>query len=539
MRLLLVELRASVWQTLLFLCVITAVGATLPANAQEGEEEDVAPPPPISTGVGHIEFRGRQIETPYAVGYRGVLVGLAQTAELLGGTYQIGPLRQSHTLRIGEDEMVVGADGNMMIRGDKLIPLSQQPLRHETGLLVPLDMLRKTYGDMFGYRFEWLESERRLFVGQASGDVLPVRIDWVSDSAIGGTTLVLRFPRRPRYQVDFSSNPVLIKMLGERLGGQPPRRVEDPLVERVVLREGSVAIYLDEDAVSAEPYELDKGSQFEIVFDISRRAPGAPRVTGRSPLEEGAADPTDAGSVDVSDAPRQFVPPPRKEGYRIVIDPGHGGPESGAVGKGGNQEKRLTLLLARSLKGALERRMSVRVVLTRQDDSDVSLEARTALANQNQADLFISIHLNAEPWGQGAKGAETYFLSSEASDERAAFSAQFENRDGSGRGGGESEDALGLMLWDLAQNRHLSESQRLAKLVQQELNDTLGITNRGVKQAPFRVLMGASMPAVLIELGFLSNPEEEKKLADAGYRQELVDSLVRAIGRFRASAGDG
>ncbi|MDX1643730.1 MAG: N-acetylmuramoyl-L-alanine amidase, partial [Thermoanaerobaculia bacterium] len=95
---------------------------------------------------------------------------------------------------------------------------------------------------------------------------------------------------------------------------------------------------------------------------------------------------------------------------------------------------------------------------------------------------------------------------------------------------------LDLILWDLAQSHHLAESQRFARLIQEELNGALGLTDRGVKQAPFRVLRGAAMPAVLVELGFLSNPEEERKLQDPAYRTQLVDALVRATQRYRALA---
>jgi N-acetylmuramoyl-L-alanine amidase len=188
----------------------------------------------------------------------------------------------------------------------------------------------------------------------------------------------------------------------------------------------------------------------------------------------------------------------------------------------------------------------VRVVLTRAEDANLPLDTRAAIANQNKADLFLSIHLNSS-LGAGAHGAETYFLSAQATDPRAARSATAENGaapnadnapdNGGGAaapaGGDGSQDDLRLILWDLAQTRHLAASQRLASLIQGELNETLQLKDRGVKQAPFRVLMGAAMPAVLVELGFLSNPEEETKLQDAAYRADLVEALVRAIARYK------
>ena len=225
------------------------------------------------------------------------------------------------------------------------------------------------------------------------------------------------------------------------------------------------------------------------------------------------------------------APPPPPAGVRtIVLDPGHGGTETGAVGTGGTEEKALALAIARSLRRVIESRLRVRVMLTRSDDADLPLESRTALANQNKADLFVSLHFNSYA-GATAHGAETYFLSRDASDQVAAQVAATENAPGNVENDPESD--LQLILWDLAQSYHLGESQRFANLVQEELNTTLGLRNRGVKQAPFRVLMGATMPAVLVELGFLSNPEEEKKLQSPIYQAELVQSLFKAIRRYK------
>ena len=200
----------------------------------------------------------------------------------------------------------------------------------------------------------------------------------------------------------------------------------------------------------------------------------------------------------------------------------------------GIAEKNITLPIAVSLKRALERSMPVRVILTRTGDTEIELDARTAVANQNKADLFISLHVNSAR-GRSAEGAETFFLSLQASDEIAAEIAAIENAGFDGPSESPLND-LDLILWDLAQSHHLAESQRFARFVQEELNGALGLTDRGVKQAPFRVLRGAAMPAVLVELGFLSNPSEEAKLQDPAYRGQLVDALVRATQRYKALA---
>ncbi len=223
----------------------------------------------------------------------------------------------------------------------------------------------------------------------------------------------------------------------------------------------------------------------------------------------------------------------------VVIDPGHGGKETGALGPAGSAEKELTLLIAKSLATRLEQSLGLRTVLTRSDDVDLALDERSALANQNKADLFLSVHLNSS-LGRGAVGAETYFLSLQASDQRAADAAAVENYVGAAAAPAGSDDfELQLLLWDLAQSQHLAASQRLATLIQEELNRELDLRDRGVKQAPFRVLMGAAMPAVLVELGFINTKEEEQRLRTPEYRAQLVETLVRAIGRFKVEYETG
>jgi N-acetylmuramoyl-L-alanine amidase len=208
------------------------------------------------------------------------------------------------------------------------------------------------------------------------------------------------------------------------------------------------------------------------------------------------------------------------------------------------QEKALTLLLARELAAKLEAALSVRVILTRTEDANLPHDARSAIANQNKADLFISIHLNSS-LGAGGNGAETYFLSSQATDRRSELAAQVENVQQATADMGDPEAAqdLQLILWDLAQSRYMAESQRFANLVQAELNEALQLKDRGVKQAPFRVLVGAAMPAVLVELGFINNVDEEKKLQEPAYRAQLADSLTKAVARYKAAiegtAGQG
>ncbi len=221
----------------------------------------------------------------------------------------------------------------------------------------------------------------------------------------------------------------------------------------------------------------------------------------------------------------------------VVIDPGHGGSEFGASGPSGLLEKEVTLDLAQRLKQQLQQNRGVSVVLTRDEDRQLDLDERTAIANHNRADLFLSVHVNSSP-RRSAVGAETYYLSTEATDDEARTLAALENRSFTGDGtsaagdGRSGDDPLDLILWDLAQNRFQSQSSALAQSIQDHLNRLTGTRDRGVRQAPFRVLMGATMPAVLVEVGFISNPSEESQLRGLSYRNRIVEAIAAAVEEF-------
>ncbi len=221
-------------------------------------------------------------------------------------------------------------------------------------------------------------------------------------------------------------------------------------------------------------------------------------------------------------------------GIVVVLDPGHGGEAIGAIGPGGLYEKDAVLELCRELKTLLENNLAVKVILTRDSDMDISLDERTELANEVKADLFISVHANGSR-RHDAQGAETYFLSYEATDDNARNLAAVENysRNNASAPNLPEKSGLNLVLWDLAQSQFLEESSNLAETIQQNLNSYLGVRNRGIKQAPFKVLKGATMPAVLVEIGFITNPEEERKLRQVEYRRRICDALYSSISSFK------
>jgi len=214
----------------------------------------------------------------------------------------------------------------------------------------------------------------------------------------------------------------------------------------------------------------------------------------------------------------------------VVIDAGHGGEDHGARGAHGLVEKQLVLDVSKRLAKRLRAR-GLRVTMTRQADVFVPLEQRTSIANDARADLFISIHANSAS-SAGARGSETYFVSLQASDESAREVALRENEAFAASASRVESDPLVALLGDMIATEHVNESSEFARLAEAELSELRWVPSRGVKQAPFVVLMGVQMPASLIEIGFLSNADEEKALHDEPQRDALAEALARAVVAF-------
>lgn len=367
----------------------------------------------------------------------------------------------------------------------------------------------------------------RAYVGRKSTFI---HLGDISD-AVGGAWGRDPISREPMFTL--GENRVLFSSKDRRIAVNGSRR---RLAAAVVFRDGG--IYVPEDFLE-EVLEPMLGSAVFLLSSPSATEPPragtlVPDVSSVPPSEPDR-QPTDA----VFPAPEPD--PARSQDWllarelsgrsllRIVLDPGHGGEEEGAAGPSGLLEKDLVLDVSRRLLQALQRR-GFEVSLTRTGDRDVPLDERTAIANNRGADLFLSLHANASP-SSSARGAETYYLSlREEAGSDTARSDRHETSDLMGLG---NDDPLKLVLWDMAQSAWLAESQLVAEQIQAEFNNALDIPDRGVKQAPFRVLVGATMPAVLVEIGFISNPAEERRLRDPVFLQDMVDALVRAIEAYR------
>ena len=304
---------------------------------------------------------------------------------------------------------------------------------------------------------------------------------------------------------------------------------ESALVDQVVheTRENRsvLAVSLKSPVDIQKHFVLD--NPFRVVFDLVKSANPTPKKetaseeTGKIKEEEKKEVPS------VADRPQAKSRPIDT----ICVDPGHGGEDFGAMGKSKLVEKDITLALSQKLRKLVQSKMGLRVIMTREKDAEVSLNTRASIANNQQAQMFVSIHVNSS-FRKSAFGSETYFVSLNATDQEALELARKENQSKENIGASIQNDELKMILWNMAQTEYIRESSRLAESVQYELNELLGTRNRGVKQAPFRVLMRAAMPAVLVEVAFISNSGEEKKLSDENFQDRVASAIFIGLSKF-------
>lgn len=223
----------------------------------------------------------------------------------------------------------------------------------------------------------------------------------------------------------------------------------------------------------------------------------------------------------------------------VVVDPGHGGSQEGAEGPNGKLEKDLALQISRRLRKELQAQ-GAKVLLTRERDTQVGLAERVTWANAKQPDLFISVHANAMPTNKlkaRIRGIETYFLSASASGAEAASTADRENAEAPVKRTTRRDDTLAFILSDLQRTEAHVDSSRLAYAVHQKLIEATRANDRGVHQAPFYVLNGLDAPAILVEVGYLTHPEECQKLASPAYQDVLARAIAQGVKAFLSQTG--
>lgn len=455
------------------------------------------------------------------------LLSVGDVASALGGSLAFEPATGSYELRIGAHTAVFGTETPIAVVDTRLVQLAS-PIRGEgSAAFADADFFTRVLSPLFGVTFAWEKGSRTLAARRVETPEIGVE---ATVSAFEGTTkVVFRFTQAPSVKAEKGDEQVVLRFPGVKLVPAVPEvAVDDPRVARLLLRPGELAVVLKGKNLSTNVYALS--SPPRVVVDVTRAAPPPP--AGLTPAPAGTRAP---GALVVP------TPAPRPEPKVVVLDPGHGGTEEGAKGPGGLLEKDVVLQLSRTVREVLTAR-GYKVVTTRDSDASVGLQDRTAIANAAKADVFVSLHMNASR-SAAAHGTEVYYLSLDASDRSAAALAEAENKaEPTATPSAETNAALrdlDLILWDLAQNQYITASSRLAETIQGDFNRLLGIPTRGVKQAPFRVLIGVNAPAVLVEVAFISNPDEEKELASEEFRRSVAETLAGSLDTFFRTATDG
>jgi len=423
-------------------------------------------------------------------------------AAALGGS--VAADAHGFRVTINNNVAAFGPDSRFGVVRDDLIEMPVPPVVIDNRPYVTVQFFQGFLAKTADLDVVWDERVRLLSIRPLQHTIVGVQ---VSVANVQGTSkIVFTLSQNSGYAIVKEQGAYTIRFAAQIRPPFTEQAYEDPNVAKISFTGTDVRIQLTGGDVVGDAYKLE--NPYRVVLDVRKTAPGPANPV--VPLPSRAVEPSGI--------------------HTIVIDPGHGGKDIGATGPGGLLEKDATLAIANKLAAALAVKLGARVILTREDDSVVSLDQRTAVANQYKADLFLSVHLNAAPV-KGAHGSEVYFLSADASDELAKKAADAENQSTSGHADTQSD--LKLILWDLAQQEYLAESNRFAQSIQEEMNALAGIQNRGIKQAPFKVLVGATMPAALVEVAFISNPDEETKIRNEQFQNTVVEALTRAIQRYK------
>ena len=503
-----------------FVCVAVASAlavATLPAQAP--------PAAPLTL----LSAQGRR-PLPVVMVNGGEYLSLDELAAALGLTVRDDRVTGATTVSLRARSAVLTPDRTVVSIQGRLVSLVAPPVRQDGRLLVTPEFVTRVLAVVVDQRVEYRRAGRLLVLGELRVPRVVTRGEF------GANAAQITFEVSPATEATVTSagGQITVTFAADAVDAAIPTVPAQGLLQAIRPADGAPTLTLVTGprfaSHRAATQAIDAGTS-RLVIDLV--AAGAESLTPNAPAPPATlptpAPPT-AGAAGAPD-PAALPFDPGGTGVRtVVIDPGHGGDANGTEGPGGILEKTVTLQVSRKLKALIESRLGLRVVMTRDDDRTLDQDARAAIANNNRADLFVSIHANAAV-RPTVKGAEVYYLSVDRADLEARRRLQDPAQALPQLGGGTR--AIELILWETAQLRHLEDSAGLAALVEAALRSRVAMSPRPVQQAPFRVLVGANMPAVLVEIGYLSHPEEEKALASGAHQDRVALAIFEAITTFR------
>ncbi len=452
-------------------------------------------------------------------GRRAIPITLSNNQELvalddLASTFQLNVRDDGGAITVGYKgrTIVLTPDQTIASVAGRLISLPVPPVRSGNRWLVPLDFISRALLPIYDARLELRRPSHLLIVGDLRVPRVTARYELLGASA------------RATFDIQPATTTAVSQQGTERL----MVRVDADAIDASLPTFQSAGFIQAIHAVDATNIAIDLGPRF-----ASFRAATQPIDNGTRLTIDVLGAQTDSAPQPVppapSEAPALTAAPP---GIRtIAVDAGHGGEDTGARGAAGAIEKDIALSVARRLKAAVEARLGLRVVMTREDDRVVPIENRSAVANNNKADLFVSLHANASfrPEVSGA----TVYVASFSQDDLSSEGMSAERLPVFGGG----LRTIEVVPWNLAQIPHRAESDRFAQMIVDALGGRVALAARPVEHAPLRVLESANMPAVLLEMGYLTNAQQETALAGNDMQNAVAQALLDAIVRYRDAAG--
>jgi N-acetylmuramoyl-L-alanine amidase len=435
----------------------------------------------------------------------------------LASLFQLAVREESlGTLTVGyKGRTILLSDQPLASIAGRLVSLPAAPARSGRRWLVPVEFINRALGLVYDSRLDLRKAARLVVVGDLRVPRVTVRFEGGDPARV----VIEAAPRSTSTVSQENAAALAIKYDADALEVSIPPVQPQGLIRAIRMVEPTtLAIDLGPRFVSFRSVTetLDDTTRLTVELMSTAREAAPPGPPG--PTSPPAPAP-DAPDISALSQPAAF--------RTIVIDPGHGGEDEGVRGSGGAKEKDLVLAAARRIKTTIESRLGIRVLLTRDDDRNVPLDGRTAMANNSKADLLISLHANAS-FNQGAAGASILYAS--FGPEQSARSSLGSVRLATFGGGSRDID---LVLWDAAQVHHLDRSAELARLLEAELRQRGTLSGRPIERAPLNVLESANMPAVLIEMGYLTNPAEERRMVGAEFQNTFAQTVYDAVLKFR------
>jgi N-acetylmuramoyl-L-alanine amidase len=445
------------------------------------------------------------------------MVGLDDLASLFQLTIREDAAARAVTLTYKNQTIVLTPDQALASMSGRLVSLPAPLTRQGRRWLVPVEFAGRALPLIYDAKLDYRPSSRLLIVG----DLRVPHVVALYDDTGNSLRVTLDITPKATTNIVQDQNRLLVRIDADALDPALPPPPQQNLLTGIR-------------ATEPNTIQMDLGSRFSSYRSSTPISAGAAAQVAIELLpaagESSSAFPTPAPPApNTADLP-VFGGAARSSIRTIVLDPGHGGDDSGVEGAAGILEKNVVLAVARRTKGVIEGRLGIRVLLTRDEDTKPDADTRAAVANNNKADLFISLHANGSPRAS-TQGVLIYYLNLDRFGEETRRQSQADREVLPVYGGGTREFAL--LDWELAQAAHIQESAAFAGLIAQKMRASANVSTVSVQKAPMRGLTAANMPAVLIEMGYLSNPDEEKTLASAEFQSGVAQAITEAVIAFR------